>query len=296
MYKCNHNFNLIPIDELKQIELNMYPKKCSNSGFLKNNEQLMDVILKDKKTLEKQNITYKQIVDRLTTLTNKYYRLIKLKESHEETKYKLIRGKTIGEWKKIYCIEYGEGLQLVENKFLISAITYMGAQECPFQSQNDKEYHGFDYGDTDFTIVNLNNNKKIWFNTLLIHMIDKHSFFEGNVAHRLDPINIINTIELYPNINYEPIYKFEYYWRCDGNIILNDKKKYKEIYHKQGSINGIKYYIVQVNNEDKLFVELENIENMFVSKCNVIIDGIKITNIYGPIAKFTKKKCQYIEP
>lgn len=71
---------------------------------------------------------------------------------------------------------------MVEDKYVIKTICYMGAQECPFQNKDlDKSYHGYEYGSTDFVINGKKDlTNKIQFNTLLVHMIKKHHFFEGS--------------------------------------------------------------------------------------------------------------------
>ena len=149
----------------------MDPKRAPYKAFLK----LVD-------------ITCEQIADKMETIVEKYFRIIR--ESKHLDVY------------------------LIENKYIVSDVTYMGAQECPFQNkEKDNKYYGYEYGASDITITNTENNLTITFNTLLIHMIRCHQFFESpKSSHRLDPQKIIQIFELKTGINYKPTYRHYKCW------------------------------------------------------------------------------------
>ena len=188
---CNHPNDKLSIEEWGQIEARMYPGKASLSGFLQPDEKLSTIIQKDLEYLNLVGITTKQISDRLLTIHKKYIqqRYLNYKAGTES-----------------------DGI-VIENKFLVKTKSYMGAQECPFQNKTiDNKYHGYSYGDTDVTITNVSTNESITFNTLLIHMIEQHFFFEGSVEHRLEPADVIRVLEIKPDIDYSPVFKTEYFW------------------------------------------------------------------------------------
>lgn len=184
-FHCNLFFEELENDEINEIEKRMYPGEYSESGFLQLGETLVDVYKNDKIFLEKVNITYKQIYDKLNTIINKYYRSVSLGKKY-----------------------------LIEGKYKIEIVCYNGAQKCPFQNnEKDKNYHGYEYGDRDITITNILNDDEITFNTLLLHMIKKHHFFESPLSsHRLDPDKVIKFFDLKSNINYKSEYKSYNCW------------------------------------------------------------------------------------
>jgi hypothetical protein len=184
---CNVEYGQLCDDEINEIEQRMYPGKYSNDGFLQIGETLREVCENDRLYLKQVNITYKQIADVLTTIVGKYER-VKALGREDEYRYK------------------------------ITTDTYMGAQECPFQNkQLDNEYHGYEYGDIDHTITDKITGNSITFNTLLIHMIEAHQFFESQLSqHRLDPIKVIEMFDIRPNIDYQPQYKYYDCWNCLG--------------------------------------------------------------------------------
>lgn len=203
---CNHPNDTLSIEEWEQIETRMYPNGKSLSGFLQPNEKLSTIIQKDLEYLKSIDITTKQISDRLLTITSKYTQQRYLNYIDNIESYNII----------------------VENKFSITSTVYNGAQICPFKNTTvDNNYHGFSYGDSDIIITNNNTGESITFNTLLIHMINQHHFFEGSVRHRLEPADVVRVLEIKPGIDYEPEFKTEYFWNViyatTRSELYNDK-------------------------------------------------------------------------
>ena len=192
---CNIPNSQISEEEFATIEQRMYPGKSSDSGFLQQGEKLEEVMEVDQKYLQSVSITYEQIADRLETIVGKYYRCQYL---HSQ--------------KNLDDVD--SPAHMVEEKYMIGHWTYNGAQTCPFQNEElDKAYHGFDYGDTDITIRNINTGRSIVFNTLLLHMIRQHNFFESpKSSHRLEPGQVIELLEIKPNVDYKPAYKYYQRW------------------------------------------------------------------------------------
>eukprot|EP00734_Pompholyxophrys_sp_LG126_P000059 Pompholyxophrys_sp_v1_NODE_3_length_18401_cov_4.332280.p4 type:complete len:389 gc:universal NODE_3_length_18401_cov_4.332280:7999-9165(+) len=186
-FHCNLSFAEINEEELDRIESGMYPGGCSYQGFLLPGEKLRDVVKKDRETLAELGITYKQISDILLSIHGKY--------------------------KRMQTLAYGNGNKsaifgsalVVDGRYEVSEMVYMGAQECPFQNKaKDPAYHGYQYGDRDITIKDMNSGQIIVYNSLLPHMIKEHQFFESpNCSHRLDPVAVVRMFDMEPGKNYE---------------------------------------------------------------------------------------------
>jgi hypothetical protein len=198
---CNHSYEDLNIDEIKMIETRMYPGQYSDEGFLQTGESLFEICENDRQYLQSINITYKQIVDFLTSLIKK--------------------------WK--------------DPRYKITEVSYLGFQECPFQNYLlDDEDHN-EYGDSDITITDKTTGESITFNTLLLHMIEAHHFFESPlVSHRLDPKKIIEMFNLQPKVSYELQYKDYYKWKntnCFNNCTKENIGLISKIALKQYQIN-----------------------------------------------------------
>lgn len=198
---CNRSYEDLSIDEIKMIEARMYPGQYSDEGFLQTGESLFEICENDRQYLQSINITYKQIVDFLTSLIRK----------RKDPRYK------------------------------ITEISYLGSQQCPFQNHLlDNELHD-EYGDSDITITDKITGKNITFNTLLLHMIEIHHFFESPlVSHRLDPKRVIEMFNLQPKVSYELQYKDYYKWKntnCFNNCNKENIKLISKIALKQYQIN-----------------------------------------------------------
>lgn len=77
----------------------------------------------------------------------------------------------------------------------VFVICWGGSQKCPFQSDSDTSYHGYDYGAHDVVITNVDNGEALCYSSLLPHMIKHHHFFEGPLClHRVEPKQIVKVI------------------------------------------------------------------------------------------------------
>lgn len=174
---CQRSFESLSPKDIDDIQKIMLPGGKSESGFLLHGDSLRDIYEADRKFLEKLGITYQQISDVLTTVLHK---AIRKRHHHYE--------KTKDFWPE-------EGF-LVDGRYRVKIVTYMGAQTCPFQDPEDKRYFGYEYGDSDITVTDEKTGRTLKYNTLLPHMIEHHHFFESpNVSHRLNPENVIDMLK-----------------------------------------------------------------------------------------------------
>jgi hypothetical protein len=129
-----------------------------------------------------------------------------------------------------------KGPVIIEDNYVVSDDSYLGAQECPFQNkEKDEKYYGYDYGASDIKIKRLDGGDEIVFNTLLPHMIRHHSFFEGpGISHRLDPSKVIQFFDLRAGIDYTPHYLHRLKWRLNestyvGQSLLENLYRFRQI-------------------------------------------------------------------
>jgi len=245
---CNVDNHMIPDDEWEIINTRMKDKKFSTSCFLAECETAQQVIAMDQAYLSSVGITRIQIADALQTLVNIYDKI-------QLTKQDGYLGNNL--------VKY--------NNLFIKCDVYYGAQICPFQNINlDNEYHGWSYGNRNIFISYKNPYEYpmegFSFNTLLIHMIRNHGFFEGlNQQHRLHPKTTIETLNLQPGVDYCNMNK-DYIW-CNWN-----KCSFVPFAAYEGEVDNIKFQIVS----KKLSEMLHHIK---INNCNSFEELYKIAII-----------------
>lgn len=167
-----------------------------------------------------------------------YQRILELvNEYQRDKKIGTIVSNSLCESKNRILSMWTKGGICIDGQYLMMHVQADGAQTCPFQNTKlDPADHGYDYGSTDIRITSIKTGEFITFNTLLIHMIRMHQFFEGSVNHRLDPVTVIRVLELVPRICYEPIYQTTYKWNIIKEQSFNwrypietDRKRFVEI-------------------------------------------------------------------
>lgn len=115
----------------------------------------------------------------------------KVEEHKFETPKNLIHGQVA--WLNQGCFE--KTLQFNGQMLRVFVVTWGGSQLCPFQSVNDKHYHGYDYGSSDIVVTNLRTKETLSYSSLLPHMIKHHSFLEGPFCwYRIDPKKVVSVL------------------------------------------------------------------------------------------------------
>ena len=194
-YKISCCYPVVNSNQWKQVEKKMKDVSFSSSLFLGKDESLNNIIDTDRKFLMSVNISHKQIVDKLVDIIEKYQNHL---EKHE-----------VKPWDKLHRPITRSGGHhrnfssmsnpvLINNKYLVLSVSYRGKQGCPFacsENVEDKLYRR-NLGSHDYLIININKLKCIFLSDLLIHLIDKHGFFEGSVKYRLDPKLAIDVFDL----------------------------------------------------------------------------------------------------
>lgn len=140
--------------DVPALEKIMRPEMASDAGFLGPNESLMEVMLEDRKTLEKYAITHLEIADLLEQVLGK---------------------------KRVYHRKIRVG----NETYLVKGLCTMGSQICPICEDYAR-------GSCNYNITKLSTGEQFQVGELLIHLIRKHQFFEGKgTSYRLDPETFI---------------------------------------------------------------------------------------------------------
>ncbi len=151
--------------QIKEIEQRMRPGEFSNTGFLKSGENLKDLIYRDAATLRRLGATHEQVADTL---------------------------------------EYLITIPTPPKGFSRASEGSSGWQRCPFEKPQERQkireippYSGEDFyifsGNTGYPILK--------FGGLLIHLIRKHQFFEGEgTEYRLDPEQAVKVLQIKPHV------------------------------------------------------------------------------------------------
>lgn len=245
-------------ESIKMIEQQMRPGWSSEVGFLAPNDSLQEIIQRDLQVLEENNITGKQIGDRIETILGKARR--------HATLFYTGRSKLTREHIEGFTFNRGIGIP-VENRYLLKATHCRGLQNCPFGTSKNECEDEHRYGFMDCSLTNMKTGEEIDFPGLLVHLAREHSFFEGNTKYRVDPQKLIDVLELQSNVDYSPTYVEERGWFSHFSTGSTDISKlmdfYKDLIDSPEEVMkvkpGLTIYLKNRNNrlEGLLFCEEE---------------------------------------
>lgn len=111
------------------------------------------------------------------------------------------------DWKRMlyykngWCPQYTNETTINFNNqtLLCFVVSWGGSEKCPFQSDEDKGYHGYDYGADDVIITNKTNGKILKYSSLLPHMMKHHYFAEGPLTqYRVDWQDVLDVFGCIP--------------------------------------------------------------------------------------------------
>lgn len=213
IHKINCN---IPNNELDEKEWERINKCCINQKHIGENDDLQNIIDTDKKTLQSHGITFEQLNNFFSKIKYHFY-----KRLNDNKKYKLtdnekkILHNYVG--KSGWCQRYFHCAKIFDDQFIVALIGWGGAETCPFQSQLDKKYHGYEYGESDWIFIKTNTNETIHIGDLLFHQINVHEFFQSpSSPYRVEPKKIIEFFSLKSEINYATDLNISQIWRSVG--------------------------------------------------------------------------------
>ncbi len=95
----------------------------------------------------------------------------------------------------------------IKDRFKITMTVWNGSQKCPFHKDEDKRYHGYEYGDRDYLIENLVTGKAMVVSDLAAHMAGAHGFFEDSpFGYYSFPMELAaDILEINPGKDYKSI-------------------------------------------------------------------------------------------
>lgn len=167
-----------PPHTIECLEKKMRPGEMSETGFLANNESLLERCRSDRALVQSLNTTEKNIADRLFQLVEKAWAVISREKKHAPV--------------------------LLEQKYVVTITTYGGYQECPFgcKAKASNGVNSINEGSYDLKIKNLTTAIEMKMAGFIVHLIREHGFFEGNVPYRADPRELVSLLEIQPHKEY----------------------------------------------------------------------------------------------
>jgi len=160
------------------------------------------------------------------------------------------------------------------------------AQQCPFQDRElDKEYHGYEYGASDYIIYREDLNEAILIGSLLFHQIVAHHFFQSpESAYRVDPTKLIRMFSIQTGVNYTVPTVIKKYARWFGGMSRENKftTYFKDKWYEVSSHDT---YTIYKRTDDKtsyLGIALSKIpeEVVNITIDDVIYPAMMISNEY----------------
>ena len=207
MINCNYSNNKISNDEWNSIQ-----NRCIEHKHINPKENLKNIIETDEQILSNTGITFEQLEDFCFAL-RLYVKKYEIKENTKNIKPPIVKNFFEDQTdnffslnRKNWCLWNQSSYQfnMFDTNYYIIRYTWGGAERCPFQSPEDKNYHGYEYGSLDWLIWNLDTNDFMHIGDLLFHQISTHHFFQSNSSpYRVEPTKLIQLFNLKPNTNYK---------------------------------------------------------------------------------------------
>lgn len=156
---------------IAELERRMRPgnkdENGSIAGFLGKDEKLLDVLAADNDFVRRSGFTHRQLAIPLLQISGRAIEMLKTGPGPYEFKH------AGTDWR--VELTYTRGYQL-----------------SPFDDETRTR--------TDFTVTNLQNDETIKYSRLVLLMIERYGFYEGNeTSYRVDPGDIIKVLGLNPN-------------------------------------------------------------------------------------------------
>lgn len=205
---CNISNNQIDETEWSRID-----DVCKSHHHIGQNESIKDIIERNEERLAAHGITFDQLEKFFDKLRNHY-------ENNEKTKISESDAELVGNiFKDVntngWCMWGCSKASVFNDTLTIIKITWGGAEECTFQSTEDKKYHGYEYGSHDWFFIKGDNIMHI--GDLLFHQIVKHHFFQSPQSkYHVDVDKLVEFFGLTKDTDYSTAI-------CKGRILQIEK-------------------------------------------------------------------------
>lgn len=170
----------IPVETIEQ---KMRPGEMSRSGFIDNDQKLVDVLKSDQDLVNKLGLTHKQIVEPLQIAHNQHV-ISSCEDPRWEYEVRTPDGNTERQKRVVDIVYHGKTYKL-------SGKTYRGVQMTPFLLDTRKtDWRDSTNTASDLTITDPETGHELNFSGLLVHLIRDYGFYEGNTRYRVGPEEI----------------------------------------------------------------------------------------------------------
>lgn len=274
--------------------------RCRNKYHLDKNERLLDRIQIDKDKLAEFGLTKDDIFNNHWNMYMTVYAATNKGVEYDKHADTLIKRLPKGFGNGWTC--WGKAttdITLNDQKLRITYVSWGGAEECPIEKTFSDKYHGYQRGDRDWFISNLDNGLNIWVPDLIPSQVGMFGFFQSpSSPYRLDPEMYIKVMGISKpvkklkhhterkwNFPSGPFDKEYFMDRCNNVIIKEDDN---DIYHA---------VLTKEDDKDQLIVHFK--DNDWISKNkenHVDIFGLpfRVSNIFNsdgylmsPVAEYT---------
>jgi len=179
------------------LEDKMRPGAYSAGGFLGTTESLKSVIRHDKQILKELGITFENLASKLGEIIEATWQI---ERNHSEPRE---HARASNDW---YVRARKQSFPLVltsENlpsqdignlydQYQVIFMAFRGFQDCPWDCQLDNNWSSF-----DFILLNRQSGEYVFAPGLIVHLIQKHHFFEGNESpYRVEPSKLARVLGL----------------------------------------------------------------------------------------------------
>lgn len=194
---CNLSNDVIDDTEWYRIE-----QQCKNQRHIDPSCDLKELIARDEATIARLGITF----DQLTQFFDKI-------KKHFDKK--------INDHFKMFGYDgIHEITPTILGSFTVRRVSWRGAEKCPFQSLLDTQYHGYEYGSSDWYFINTKTGEELHIGDLLFHQISVHHFFQSpSSKYRVDPEKLIHFFGLKRGVDYSPELDTSVQWVSGGGSI-----------------------------------------------------------------------------
>jgi len=245
--KCNFPNYQLTDEELTRIET-----KARHQNHLSASYNLKDLIKSDEKRLARYNITFDQLGIFFDKLKSHYHYQMNHQNYYSGTIVDYLQNRRSFRERKF-------ANNILGSNIIATSIEWMGAEQCPFQSLDDRKYHGHEYGCRDWLFINIDTNKSLFVGDLLFHEIAKHHFFQSLESdYHIDVDELIGFFQLdsklksYMNFEIKEVYtsscslgSSHYRYDKDGQLQLYFDKKFmdKQVEKLMEGMAGLRYSV-----------------------------------------------------
>ena len=151
------------------VEQRMRPGEYSDSGFIANGQNLVDILEADQTLVANLGLTHRQVVEPLQIAFGEYVNRMFNKEREAG----------------VFTFEFNN------QKFRVEVIATRGFQETPFFDNADMKGHWLLCTHAGGTMTfSKEDGETLIISPLLIHLIRDYGFYEGEVPYRVSPLEI----------------------------------------------------------------------------------------------------------